>query len=475
MAERIVRTLLVCAVVLALLTPGAGWAQAPSAAPVLSWETGAGKSYVIPTAEILAFIVGLNQVNRRIFETDYDTDAESIWKNLRTAPVLDKDPFSVNQLGHPYQGSVYYGFARSAGLEYWESLLYTAFGSFIWETAGETTKPSINDHISTGIGGSFVGEALFRMSSLLLEGGGSTPGFWRELGAAVLSPPTGFNRLVFGERFRPVFPSRDPAVFVRLRVGAAVTTNVSNENALINVKRQEGSADFSMAYGLPRKPGYEYKRPFDYFLFEFTAVPNADTVPNAIENVTVRGLLTGTKYEWGDNYRGVWGLFGGYDYLSPQLFRVATTNASVGTTAQWWLSRAVALQGTALVGVGFGAAGTVADQDERDYHFGVIPQVILGLRVIFGDRAMLEASGRQYFAAGPDSIDKTGQEIITRGSVGVTVRVHGPHAIGVQWLRSTRDASSPGVRDRHQSVETVTISYNFLGHTRFGAVDGRKD
>jgi hypothetical protein len=470
------KTLCAAALALLFMTTNAGWAQTPAAAPVLSWETGAGKSYVIPAAEIAAFIVGLNQVNRRIFDSkDYDTDADSIWKNLGTAPVLDKDPFSVNQLGHPYQGSMYYGFARSAGLEYWESLLYTAFGSFLWETAGETTKPSINDHVSTGIGGSFVGEALFRMSSLLLEGGGTTPGFWRELGAAVLSPPTGFNRLVFGERFRPVFPSRDPAVFVRLRFGATLTTDATNEGFPSTAKRQEGSADFHMVYGLPGKPGYQYTRPFDYFLFEFTAVPNADTVPNAIENATIRGLLVGGKYELGVDYRGVFGLFGGYDYLSPQLFRLSNTNVSVGTTAQWWLSRAVALQGTGLVGVGFGAAGTVADEDERDYHYGVIPQVILGFRLIFGDRAMLEASGRSYFVAGTGSDEKLGQEIISRGNVGLTVRAFGPHAIGVQWLRSSRDASSRGVRDRHQSIETVTISYNFLGHTRFGAVEWRPD
>ena len=43
-------------------------------------------------------------------------------------------------------------------------------GSFLWETAGETTPPSINDYVTTTIGGSFVGESLFRMASLLLEG-----------------------------------------------------------------------------------------------------------------------------------------------------------------------------------------------------------------------------------------------------------------------------------------------------------------
>ena len=108
-------------------------------------------------------------------------------------------------------------------------------------------------------------------------------------------------------------------------------------------KREEGSADFSMSYGLPGKPGYRYTRPFDYFLFEFTAVPNQSTVANAIENVTIRGLLVGTRYEIGDDYRGVWGLFGGYDYLSPQIFRISTTNLGLGTIGQWWLSRNVAV------------------------------------------------------------------------------------------------------------------------------------
>ena len=41
---------------------------------------------------------------------------------------VDQDSFSMNQFGHPYQGSIYHGFARSAGLNYWESLLYTQRG-----------------------------------------------------------------------------------------------------------------------------------------------------------------------------------------------------------------------------------------------------------------------------------------------------------------------------------------------------------
>jgi hypothetical protein len=48
------------------------------------------------------------------------------------------------------------------------------------------------------------------------------------------------------------------------------------------------------------------------------------------------------------------------------------------------------------------------------------------------------------------------------------------HAIGLQYLMSSRDTSSSGF-DRHQSVQTVSLTYNFLSHARFGAVEWRSD
>ena len=467
------------AVLLMTMAPATSTAQERKSGYVLDWDSGTGKSYVIPAAEIVGFIGALHAFDRLVIgDDDYDVDGHTIWRNLRTAPQFDKDPFNVNQIGHPYQGSIYYGLARSTGHNYWESLGYTLFGSFLWETAGEATLPSLNDYVTTTLGGSFVGEAFFRMASLLLEGGGETPGIWREVGAAVLSPGLGVNRLLFGDRFKPIFPSHDPAVYVSLRVGGTLTTSVTNAHLSSDVREQDASLNFYMTYGLPGKPGYTYKRPFDFFLFEFTAVPNADTAADAIENLTIRGMLLGTRYEWGDDYRGIWGLFGGYEYLAPQVFRVATTNFALGTVGQWWLTRTVALQGTALLGVGFGAAGTAGDKEQRDYRYGVIPEPLLGLRLIVSDIAMLEGQWRQYWVVGvgngaSPNAELFGHEQINRSNVGLTVRVYGPHALNLNYVVSTRDARVTGLGDRHQSVETLTLSYNFLGHTRFGAVEWR--
>ena len=127
--------------------------------------------------------------------------------------MVDNDPFATNQFLHPYQGSMYHGFARSAGPRLLGIARLHLRRQRALGNAGETTPPSKNDQIASGIGGTFLGEPLFRMASMLLESGGQAPRFWRELGAAVISPPTGFNRLVFGDRFDAVFPSRHPPFY----------------------------------------------------------------------------------------------------------------------------------------------------------------------------------------------------------------------------------------------------------------------
>jgi hypothetical protein len=460
---------------------GESWLKEKPEAPTsaMFWETGSGKSYLIPALEIPAFILLLNGYDRLAYpnsiepsgEKTYDTNLSTFRDHVVHGPWgVDQDAFNMNQFMHPYQGSMYYGFARSAGLNYWESLLYSNVGSFLWETGGETYNPSINDQFASGIAGSFFGEALFRMASLVLEGDGGKPGFWRELGATVISPPTGINRLAFGHRFKPVFPSHNPATFWRLRFGVSLNPDINDPGGSSTINRHEATADFSMAYGLRGKPGYSYTRPFDYFHFEFTSLGNAD---NPFDNVMIRGLLLGKKYEAGNAYRGIWGLYGGYDYISPHIFRVSSTSVSLGTTFQWWLSRAVALQGSALGGVGYAAAGNVTQVGERDYHYGVAPQGLLALRLILGDRAMFDLTGRAYYLTGVGGDDPGGREAIDRLNMGFTVRIYGRHALGLQFIGSHRDAQYPDRADSHQTVGTVSLVYTLLGNTGFGAVEWR--
>lgn len=463
-----------------LLMGGKEWPEYDPDVPesAMSWETGAGKSYLIPALEIPSFLILLNGFNRFAYSDledngvkVYDSTFSTFREHLFHGPWgIDTDAFNINQFAHPYQGSMYHGFARSAGLNYWESLIYTNVGSFLWETAGETTDPSINDQFASGIGGSFFGETLFRMASLVLEGDGGKPGLWRELGAAIISPPTGFNRLAFGNRFKPIFPSHNPATFTRVQLGASLKSDVNDDSATSPDIGAEATATFTMAYGLPGKPGYSYERPFDYFHFEFISLGKAD---NPFDDIMLRGLLLGKEYEASGSYRGIWGLYGGYDYISPQIFRVSSTSLSLGTTYQWWLSRAIALQGSALGGVGYAAAGNVHQVGERDYHYGVAPQGLIALRLIFGEMAMLDLTGRGYYLTGMGGDDPGGREAIERLNMGITVRIYGRHAIGLKYIASVRDAQYPDRADSHQSIGTVSIVYTLLGKARFGAVEWR--
>jgi hypothetical protein len=134
----------------------------------------------------------------------------------------------------------------------------------------------------------------------------------------------------------------------------------------------------------------------------------------------------------------------------------------------------VALQGSLLGGVGFGAAGeTPVASGERDYHYGVTPQGLLALRLLFGKRAALELGGRGYYVSGTGSDDAGGSERIVRINTGFNIRVYGRHGIGLQFVESIRDSHYGARPSKHQSDGTLSLVYTFLGDSHFGAVEWR--
>jgi len=424
------------------------------------------KSYGIPAAEIFVFDLLLNRIDKRIYGEDYDVSASSIKKNLRGPWVVDSDPYKINQLLHPYQGSIYHGFARSAGLGFWESLGYTFGGSLLWEIAGETTPPSKNDQLASGIAGSFFGESLYRMANLILEKG-EAHSLWRELSAAAISPSTGFNRYAFGDRFSAVFNSRSPAYYSRVQVGGSATV-FREEGNTSDVQRNEILVDYLMDYGLPGKPGYHYDRPWDYFNFQVTA-----SSANGIETLTTRGSLFAREHEVRERYRGIWGLYGSYDYFAPQIFRVSSTALSLGTTGEARFGDTLALQSSVLAGVGYGGASNPHGGTDTDYHYGTIPQALIALRAIFGDAASIDLTAREYFVSRVAGAGNAGRDNIARADASFTLRVLKEHGIALKYLWSRRDATFDTQPNVSTSQATLGLYYVYLGRQRFGATDWR--
>ena len=345
--------------------PAQAGSSAPDALhPQPPADTSAGKHNLLPALEITGFLALLNVYDRVAYPNEtqdgkkvFSSTFSSTWDHLREQRwVHDPDPFNVNQFYHPYQGATMFGLARSSGHGFWTSLIHANVGSFVWKMAGETDSPSINDMITTGQAGSLLGEALYRMADLVLKNGsGPKPGQLHELAAALISPPGGVNRRVFGERFKAKLPDTAPATSWQVRFGATLDALARDYSAPETLLRRDATTEFSMSYGLPGQPGYEYTRPLDYFDFQFSLLASTS---NPVENVMIRGLLVGRKTGESMNARGIWGLYGTYDYISPHLFRVSSTALSLGTTQQYWIVPGLALQGTMLGGVGYGAAGS---------------------------------------------------------------------------------------------------------------------
>jgi len=223
-----------------------------------------------------------------------------------------------------------------------------------------------------------------------------------------------------------------------------------------------------MEYGLPGQDGYAYTRPFDYFAIQATA-----SSANAFESILTRGLLAGRRYASGSDYRGIWGLYGSYDYIAPQLFRVSSTALSLGTTGQWWLAPRIALQGSALGGIGFAAVGTNRGERAGDYQYGLAPQALIAARLIATSIASLDLTAREYYVGGVAVSTPGGHDNIARADAALTLRLWRQNAVALRYQWSRRDAFYPELGRQRQERGTLGLFLTLLGHDRFGATEWR--
>jgi len=135
---------------------------------------------------------------------------KSWWANMEQGWVWDLDDFTVNQIGHPYQGNNYFNAGRANGLSFYESAAVTAFGSATWEYFGETNHASLNDFINTTLGGIALGE-MFHRAAWLIRNPEATgrKRLWTEIGAMAVDPISGANRFASGDASRVAGKPRD--------------------------------------------------------------------------------------------------------------------------------------------------------------------------------------------------------------------------------------------------------------------------
>ncbi len=292
---------------------------------------------------------------------------ETMNENFKYWFEWDPNHFRTNFFEHPYHGSLYFNAGRTNGLSFWESSLCALGGSFMWETVMERHRPSLNDLIMTTSGGIFLGEALFRYTSLIRDE--NARGFervWREAVSLIINPMGTLNRLIFGDTASTpsgTSQSKAPLSGVITLGGQARGRNADLQNA-----RTGPSADFLLVYGIPFTGG-KARQPFDYFPIEFTL-----RFSQKKGYLTIYGysFLLGKELEAKSNQNHLLGLFQHYDYIRTETIELGGSSLCGGFISRFQLSKTAHLTLTPQVGwMILGASNNeYILEDLRDYNYG---------------------------------------------------------------------------------------------------------
>ena len=401
------------------------------------------RSYLVPAVELTG-LTFLLSVGAQIAGMDWaDISWQTMKDNLTSSWVWDEDPFTIDQLGHPYGGAMLFGAARSTGHGFWIAGAYAFGGSLVWEVLYENEPPSLNDQITTPIAGALLGETFHRMGRALRDG---NPGIVRRTTAALIDPMGEFNRHAFGKAWRDDTPW---SYYAHLGLGyERSSTRIQGMRPGADV--QHFHTELVLQHGLPGDHAFKPRYPYDHFDLRAGVDIGEDQV---VANVDVRGLLIGDRF--GDEgFGGLYGLYGTYDYTNQDRVRVSAIGVGPGVATELAIGQRGFLRLTAAaLAVPWGAAG--GDNEEemelRDYHRGPglaqIGEAEIGRRGLGSVRLT-----SRVFEIDGTLVDDSGSEIVSNNTLGGMWSFARNHSIGVEGTLSTRRATfmadRPDINDR---------------------------
>jgi hypothetical protein len=154
-----------------------------------------------PLFDTLWLNVMYNGINHARGHDTAKVTPKTWWDNMESGFEWDNNPWGVNQVGHPYQGSNYFTAGRANGLGFYGSAAVAAFGSATWEFYFENNRASFNDLINTTLGGIALGEVLHR-AAWMVRNPMSESRKNKELVATIIDPIGGLTRMVNGDAKR---------------------------------------------------------------------------------------------------------------------------------------------------------------------------------------------------------------------------------------------------------------------------------
>ena len=318
-----------------------------------------------------------------------DISIQTIKNNFAYPWQWDDNAFVNNQFSHPYHGNLYFNAARTNGYNFWQSFAWPFVGSFMWETMGEAWAPAPNDFVNTSLGGVVLGETLYRLSSLTLDNTATgSERTWREIGAALIDPLRGFNRLIRGETSRVSAnpPDWRPSqVLGALDLGYRQTSTAFSFDSISNGVSQ-WDAMMSLAYGNPVKD--LGGKPFSYFALRAELAGPPQEGAHLLSQLSARGSLA--SWSLSDNHRHQIALSMAYDYFSNPAVTYGGQSIQAGlvsvfgTPASRWFAQTNVLLNAVVLGA------TQSDYyqtiEGRNYDYGPGLGTLVNARVLYNHK-----------------------------------------------------------------------------------------
>ena len=337
------------------------------------------KNYIKPIWNITKFNFLIWAFDRYVLKGPWtNISFQSISENLKTGLTWDYDDFGTNQFGHAYHGAMYHSIARSQGMSFFESSIYTFLGSLTWEFLWESELPGKNDHYFSTLGGIHLGEALYRMANLVNYE--NATGFERTLGKAfkfLVNPIVGISRSPANSSGSG-YLRKDHDYDFKLPVGAFYS---SDDQFIMLVSTR-----------------FEYKdvfqnstskiQPYDWFSFDAQIGINEQGFRDP--EFSTYGILFGKKF-----HNACAGLFGLFDFINSH---IAEQMSAVGVGPGFATSSAsesnLFFNTSGILSIVFGSSSATIDYSEPNYekegnepyHFG--PGILGKVRLELGKKGL---------------------------------------------------------------------------------------
>jgi hypothetical protein len=417
----------------------------------------------IPIAEVPLINGIVWSFGRYVSKFPYDVIGfNSIAHNFQHGWQWDNGTFQMKFFNHPYHGNLNFNAARSNGYNYFQSGIFAFGGSLMWEQFLENGPPNQNDLYTTTVSGAFIGETLYRISSLFLDD--RLTGYnrvVRELLAGIIDPIRAFNRLLQGKMGR-VTPKE---VYQKEPLNITLYTGLNNVSNGTSFWKGTNSAmvDISLTYGNPYEK--RFRKPFDYFSGRGDISIGRGS--KWLDNLIGYGILYGKNFS-SNNHTMLIGIYQHYDYWNSKSFEIGATAFSAGITHKYYLTKNSNIESQINLGIIplAGINSQYVQVEERNYDFAGGINGKFESTLDFEGIVSLTAS--YYFYGLHTYVGAAGNNIVGIFRPRIAIKIFNPVSIGFEYLLYAKNSFLHDFPNVHltSSEERVYISIS-SGYFRF--------